>query len=195
MYKEYIKRILDIFFSLLFFIILIPLFLIISLLILLIDRNKIIYKQIRTGKNGKDFYIYKFSSYKNGKVTKFGKVIRLLSIDELPQLVNILKGDMSFIGPRPWIKAYYENMTNDQKKRFDVLPGITGLAQVNGRNNISIFDKINYDIEYVNNISFLFDLKIIFKTIKVVICKEDAKVIENNIEKEINELYLNKKSF
>ena len=194
MYKKYIKRILDIFFSLLFFIILIPLFLIISLLILLIDRNKIIYKQIRTGKNGKDFYIYKFSSYKNGKVTKFGKIIRLLSIDELPQMINILKGNMSFIGPRPWIKDYYNNMTDNQRKRFEVLPGITGLAQVNGRNDISIFDKINYDLEYVDNISFLFDLKIIFKTIKVVICKEDAKVIENNIEKEINELYLNKKS-
>jgi len=192
MYKKYIKRILDIFLSLLFLIILIPIFLIIIILILLIDRNKIIYKQIRTGKNGKDFYIYKFSTFKNGNVTKFGKVLRLLSFDELPQIINILKGDMSFIGPRPWIKDYYENMNINQRRRVNVLPGLTGLAQVNGRNDISIFDKINYDLEYVDNISFLLDLKIIFKTIKVVICKEDAKVIENNIEKEIIDLKKNK---
>lgn len=185
LYKKYIKRLLDITISFLSLIILMPIFIIISILIKIIDKNKIIFKQVRTGKNAKEFNIYKFSTYKNNKVTKIGKILRLLSLDELPQVINILKGDMSFIGPRPWIVDYYNNMTDYQRKRVDVLPGITGLAQINGRNNISIFDKINYDIKYVNDISFLLDLKIVFKTIKVIICKEDAKNIEINIEKEI----------
>ena len=188
MYKKFIKRILDIIFSFLFLIILLPIFLLVAILILIIDKNKIIFKQIRTGKNGKDFYIYKFSSFKNGSITKLGRVLRTISIDELPQLINILKGDMSFIGPRPWVKNYYENMNDIQKNRVNVLPGLTGLAQVMGRNDISIFDKINYDLEYVNNISFLLDLKIIFKTIKVIIYKEEENTSEINIENEILEL-------
>ena len=188
LYKKYIKRILDIIISIFALIILIPIFIIVSLLILIIDKNKIIYKQLRTGKKGKEFYIYKFSTYKNKKVTKLGKILRLLSIDELPQIINILKGDMSYIGPRPWIVDYYNNMTINQRKRVDVLPGLTGYAQVHGRNDINIFEKINYDLYYVDNISFLLDLKIVFMTIKVIICKEDTKKVEKGIQKEIDEL-------
>lgn len=193
MYKKYIKRLLDILFSLIFIIILFPLYLIIGLLILIVDRNRIIYKQIRTGKNGREFYIYKFSTYKNNNVTKFGKILRLLSLDELPQMFNILKGDMSFTGPRPWISNYYKNMNEKQKRRVEVLPGLTGLAQVNGRNDISIFDKIDFDLKYVDNVSFFLDLKIVFKTIKVIICKEDTNKVETNIQNEINILKENKK--
>lgn len=191
LYKKYIKRILDLIFSLIFLIILIPILLIESILIILIDRNKIIFKQLRTGKDGKDFYIYKFSTYKNGNVTKLGKILRMTSVDEFPQLINIIKGDMSFIGPRPWVSEIFCNMNEEQRKVVSVLPGLTGLAQINGRKKLSIFDKINYDLEYIDNLSFLLDLKIILKTFKIIICKEDTKNVENNVEKEINDLKKN----
>ena len=193
MYKNYIKRILDIILSVIILIIFLPLYIIIALLIIIIHKNKIIYKQVRTGKNGKNFNIYKFTTFKGGKVTKFGKILRLLSFDELPQMMNILKGDMSFIGPRPWITDYYKYMNKDQRRRVEVLPGLTGLAQISGRNDISIFDKINNDLQYVDNISFLLDIKIVFKTIKVMICSEDGNNMNDNIKNEINELKENNK--
>ena len=121
-------------------------------------------------------------------VTTVGKFIRKTSLDELPQLFNILKGDMSFIGPRPWIPEYYEWFTEEQKRRVDVLPGISGLAQVRGRNGISIFKKLEYDIEYVDNMSFKQDVKLIFETVKTVFSKANAEITESGIKKEINEL-------
>ena len=127
-------------------------------------------------------------------VTKVGKFIRKTSLDELPQLFNILKGEMSFIGPRPWIPEYYEWFTDEQKKRADVLPGISGLAQVKGRNGINIFRKIDYDLIYVHNISFKFDLKIILETIKTVFSKADAEISEVGIKQEINELKIQKQN-
>ena len=191
MYK-YIKRILDILFSLILLIILLIPMIIVMLLIIIIDRQKPLFTQMRTGKNGKDFKLYKLRSMKviNGinDYTKLGKVIRKISFDELPQLINILKGDMSFIGPRPWITDYYKYMTDYQKKRFEVLPGLTGLAQVNGRNGISIIDKINYDIKYIDNFSFKQDIYIIFKTIYVVFKNDNADLDEKGIKGEIEVL-------
>ena len=122
------------------------------------------------------------------KVTKIGKFLRNSSIDELPQLFNVLKGDMSLIGPRPWITDYYRNFNKKQKKRVDVKPGIIGLAQVNGRNSISIFEKIDYDLEYVKKLSFILDLKILLKSFKAIFIKEDIKDMDKYIEKEIKEL-------
>lgn len=192
MYKKYLKKILDKLLSLIFIIILIPFYIIISLLIVIIDRNKAIYKQNRTGLNGKVFKIYKFSTLKNGKVTKLGMILRTLSLDEIPQFFNVLKGDMSIVGPRPWVIEYYQNMTNKQRKRTKVLPGLIGLAQVNGRKDISIFDKINYDIEYINNISFLLDLKIFMKAFTTIIKIDNFKV--NYIDLEVSQLKENKKN-
>lgn len=192
MYKKYIKKILDKLLSLVFIIILIPSYIIISLLIIIIDRNNVIYKQNRTGLNGKVFKIYKFSTIKNDKVTKLGIILRTLSLDEIPQFFNVLKEDMSIVGPRPWVMDYYENMTEEQRKRTKVLPGLIGLAQVNGRKDISIFDKINYDIEYVNNISFFLDLKIFIKSLTTIIKKDSFNV--NYIDLEVTKLKENKRN-
>ena len=185
MYK-YIKRFLDVLLSLIFLIILFIPMLIIMLLIIIIDKEKPIFSQIRTGKNGKEFRLYKFRSIgKDKKYTKVGKILRKTSLDELPQMFNILIGNMSFVGPRPWIIDYYEYMNDYQRRRVEVLPGITGLAQVNGRNGISIFDKIEYDIKYIENYSFITDMKIIFKTIYVIIKKENIDLDEKGIKGEI----------
>lgn len=174
--------------------------LIISIAIKIEDGGTIIYKSKRMGKGLKIFSTYKFRSMKmqrkelEGKfthdemVTKVGKFIRKTSLDELPQLFNILKGEMSFIGPRPWIPEYYEWFTEEQKRRAEVLPGISGLAQVRGRNGISIFQKLEYDIEYVDNMSLKQDVKIIAKTIKTVFEKKDAEITETGIKEEIKEL-------
>lgn len=174
--------------------------LIISIAIKIEDGGTIIYKSKRMGKGLKIFSTYKFRSMKmqrkelEGKfthdemVTKVGKFIRKTSLDELPQLFNILKGEMSFIGPRPWIPEYYEWFTEEQKRRTEVLPGISGLAQVRGRNGISIFQKLEYDIEYVDNMSLKQDVKIIAKTIKTVFEKKDAEITETGIKEEIKEL-------
>ena len=120
------------------------------------------------------------------KIQSYGGFLRKTSLDELPQFYNVLKGDMSIIGPRPWIPEYYENFNETQKKRVDVRPGIIGLAQVNGRRNIDVFKKIEYDINYVENVSFLLDLKILFQSLKVVISKENFsnpnEYIANEIE-------------
>ena len=121
-------------------------------------------------------------------VTNVGKFIRKTSIDELPQIINILKGEMAFIGPRPWIEDYYEWFTDEQKRRNEVLPGISGLAQVKGRNGISITDKIKYDVEYVDTMSFLLDLKIWYGTIKTILRGKEAEISEVGIKDEIEEL-------
>lgn len=185
MYK-YIKRFFDVLLSIIFLIILFIPMIIIMLLIIIIDKEKPIFSQIRTGKNGKEFRLYKFRSIgKDKKYTKVGKILRKTSLDELPQMFNILIGNMSFVGPRPWIIDYYEYMNDYQRRRVEVLPGITGLAQVNGRNGISIFDKIEYDIKYIENYSFITDMRIIFKTIYVIIKKENIDLDEKGIKGEI----------
>lgn len=197
MYK-YVKRILDLIIAITLFIIFLIPMIIISILIKLDSKGPVLFKQERTGKNGKPFNLYKFRSMavdndvhdfsKQDNHTKVGDVLRKTSLDELPQIINILKGEMSFIGPRPWITDYYENMTEEQRHRNDVLPGITGLAQAKGRNNITIFDKINYDLEYVQNYSFIQDVKIVFLTIKTVLSKEGADAGKGTIQVELDTL-------
>lgn len=195
-----IKRCLDIILAIILLILFAIPMIVVSICIKLEDGGPILYKSQRMGKNMIPFYIYKFRSMKtcrkelDGKmthedmVTKVGKVIRKTSIDELPQLFNILKGDMSFIGPRPWILDYYQLFTPEQARRYEVLPGLTGLAQAKGRNGISIFKKIDYDLEYVNNISFKNELKIVIDTIKTVFSKSTAEITEEGIKEELNQL-------
>lgn len=204
MYK-YVKRFIDTIIALALLIILFIPMLIVALCIKLEDGGPVFYKQIRIGKDLKPFKIYKFRSMNTNRkefdgkltheqmVTGVGKFIRKTSIDELPQIINVLKGDMAFIGPRPWIEDYYEYFTKKQKRRCEVLPGISGLAQVRGRNGISITDKIKYDIEYVDNMSLLMDLKIWKSTIKTILCGAEAEISECGIQDEISELKQNKK--
>ncbi|HIT73060.1 MAG TPA: sugar transferase [Candidatus Fimicola cottocaccae] len=186
-----VKRCLDIILSFLGIVILSPVFLFTAAAIKLDSPGEIIFKQQRIGLNGKVFNIYKFRSMcvgaeKTGtgqysfkgdpRVTKVGKVIRALSIDELPQFFNILKGEMSIIGPRPTLTYHpwkFEDYTNEQKKRFLVRPGVTGLAQINGRKDISWDKRIEYDIEYIENMSFFNDFKIFFKTIIKILMRAD----------------------
>lgn len=197
MYK-YVKRGIDLVMAvLLLMIFLIPM-LIIAVLIKLDSKGPVLFKQKRTGLKGKVFNLYKFRSMvtdndvhdfsKGDQHTKVGNILRKTSLDELPQIINILKGEMSFIGPRPWITDYYDNMSEKQRHRNDVLPGITGLAQAKGRNNISINEKINYDLEYVKNYSFRQDVKIVFLTIKTVLSKEGADAGKNTIQNELEDL-------
>lgn len=197
MYK-YVKRFFDLIMALILVIIFLIPMIIIAILIKLDSKGPIFFKQERTGKNGKIFLLYKFRSMAvdndvhdfncQDKKTRVGNVLRKLSLDEFPQLINIIKGEMSFIGPRPWISDYYENMTDYQRRRNDVLPGITGLAQVKGRNNINIIAKINYDLEYVKNFSFKQDVKIFFLTIATVLSKEGADAGKNTIHTELEML-------
>ncbi|MCV3381555.1 undecaprenyl phosphate N,N'-diacetylbacillosamine 1-phosphate transferase [Campylobacter sp. IFREMER_LSEM_CL2127] len=176
MYKNGLKRVFDFFLALILLIIFLP-FIVLIGIVLKIVQGSVLFKQARPGLNEKIFYIYKFKTMsdetdENGellpdelRLKPFGKLVRSLSLDELPQLFNVLKGDMSFIGPRPLLVEYLSLYNQEQKKRHDVRPGITGWAQINGRNAISWEQKFKYDVEYVQNCSFLFDLKIFFMTI------------------------------
>ena len=200
MYSKFIKRLIDIILSLIALLLLWPVFIVIAILIKKEDKGTVFYKQIRTGKNGKNFEMFKFRSMnvvERGKemtikheqrVTKIGKFLRKTSLDELPQFLNVLKGDMSFIGPRPWIVEYYERFNEEQKKRVDVRPGIIGLAQAKGRNGLTIFEKIKYDLEYVNNLSFIMDVKIIIESVKIVLKKEHAEINQEDIKTELKQL-------
>lgn len=197
MYKH-VKRFLDLLISLFVLVFAFIPMIIIAIAIKLESKGPVFFKQKRTGLNGKEFNLYKFRSMtadnnvldfkSENKLTRVGKFIRKTSLDELGQVINIIKGDMSWIGPRPWIVEYYQNFTDEQKRRVEVLPGLTGLAQCNGRNNLSIFDKINYDIEYVDNFSFKMDLKIIFLTIKSVLSKSGAELSKSGIRDELTQL-------
>ena len=202
---QYIKRMFDFIIAIILIIIFLVPMLIIGILIKLDSKGPVFFKQERTGKYGKNFKVYKFRSMtanndvhdfsKQDQHTKIGNILRKLSLDELPQLINIIKGEMSFIGPRPWIPDYYENMTEYQRHRNDVLPGITGLAQIKGRNNISILAKINYDLEYVKNYSFIQDVKIFFLTIKTVLSKEGADAGKSTIQTELETLIEHEKEY
>ena len=200
MYKYFFKRFIDILLSLLALMLLWPLFIIVAILIKKEDKGVVFYKQIRTGKDGKNFEMYKFRTMKecrrgdemklshDKRVTKIGKFLRNTSIDELPQFINILKGDMSFIGPRPLIVDYYERFNDNQKRRVSVRPGIIGLAQAKGRNGLTIFEKIKYDLEYVDNISFILDFKILIDSVKIVLKKEHAEIVQEDIKVELEQL-------
>lgn len=193
-----VKRIVSFILAILLLILFLPIMVIISIAIRLESKGSSIFKQLRTGKNGKEFYCYKFRSMvkdndvhdlsKKDQVTKVGKFIRKTSLDELPQLVNIIKGEMTFIGPRPWITDYAKHYTKRQRKRLDVTPGLTGLAQCSGRNNISIKEKIDLDIKYVENLSIKMDLYVLYKTIICVLKNEGYSSDKNTIKDEIEEL-------
>lgn len=195
---SHIKRIFDIFISLIGIIVTLPIMLVIAIAIKLDSKGPVIFKQERTGKNGKVFNVWKFRTMvasnnvrdfsKADKCTKVGSFLRKTSLDELPQLFSIVIGKMSFIGPRPWITDYFDNMSEEQRHRVDVTPGLTGLAQVKGRNSITIFDKINYDLEYIDNYSLVEDIKIAFLTIKIVLTKEGANAGKFTIKNELEEL-------
>lgn len=187
MYAKYIKRPLDFILSLISIILLSPLLLIVAILVRVKLGKPIIFKQQRPGKNEKIFTLYKFRTMtdekdENGnllpdeqRLTKFGKALRSTSLDELPELCNILKGDMAIVGPRPQLIRDMLFMTDEQRKRHAVRQGLTGLAQINGRNNISWEEKIDYDIKYIERITFCGDLKIILKTISKVFKKENIE--------------------
>lgn len=188
MYKKYVKRILDILISLVGLIILSPVFLIIAILVKIKLGSPVFFKQERPGKDEKIFKLYKFRSMsdkkdENGKLlpdkerlTKFGKILRSTSLDELPELFNILRGDMSLIGPRPLAVCYLPYYNEKEKHRHDVRPGLTGLAQINGRNALNWEERFAYDIEYINNITFMNDMKIFLKTFIKVFKKEDIVI-------------------
>lgn len=194
MYTKYVKRILDFSFALLLIILCSPIMFIIALAIYFEGEGTIFFKQDRIGKKGKAFRMYKFRTMKwdnkleKAYVTKLGGFLRRTSLDEIPQLFNIFKGDMSFIGPRPWIAEYLLYFTPNQKKRCNVNPGISGWAQVNGRNGLNIFEKIKYDIWYVENVSFVTDLRIFFMTVKTVLFKKDAELPYTGIKDEMTML-------
>ncbi|MBQ3048011.1 MAG: sugar transferase [Clostridia bacterium] len=185
MYK-FLKRFFDIVVSFTAIVCFSWLLLLLTLFVAIFLGRPVVFKQPRPGKNGKIFMLYKFRSMTNKKdengnllpdaqrITKFGKFLRVSSLDELPQLFNILKGDMSLIGPRPRMIEECVFLNKDQLTRFEVRPGITGLAQINGRNNITFDTVVEFDKEYVKNLSFGQDVKIFFKTFGYVLSKKDV---------------------
>lgn len=200
MYKYFFKRLLDFVLSLLAIIVLSPVLLITAILVRSKLGSPVIFKQERPGKNEKIFTLYKFRTMTDEKdeegnllpdeirLTRFGKLLRSTSLDELPELFNILKGDMSIVGPRPLLVSYLPYYNEEEKHRHDVRPGLTGLAQVSGRNYIAWDDRFKKDVEYVNNQSFLLDVKVIINTIKIVLKKSDiatdTRTVESNFAEE-----------
>lgn len=181
LYKKVIKRLFDIIASFIMLIILSPILLVVAIIVRRKLGTPILFTQERPGKDEKIFKIYKFrtmlsSTDSNGnmlsdkaRMTNFGSTLRKTSLDELPELINILKGDMSFVGPRPLLVQYLNRYNDEQKHRHDVRPGLTGWAQVNGRNAIDWETKFEYDCWYVNNMTFVLDVKIFFLTISAVL--------------------------
>lgn len=190
MYEKYFKRAIDILASLAALILLIPVLLILYLLVRINLGKPVFFKHQRPGKNEKIFTLYKFRSMtderdSNGnllpdeaRLTKFGGLLRSSSLDELPELVNILKGDMSIVGPRPLVPYYLPFYNDREKHRHDVRPGLTGLAQVNGRNNITWEKRFEFDLNYIENITFLTDMKIILQTVRKVLKTEGTEIAE-----------------
>ena len=199
MYAKYIKRILDFILSLLAIIILSPVMLIIYILVRIKLGKPAIFKQQRPGKNEKIFTLYKFRTMTDKKdesgnllpdserLTKFGKTLRSTSLDELPELFNILKGDMAIVGPRPLFIRYLPYYTEEERHRHDVRPGLTGLAQINGRNSTNWTERFKLDLKYAQNVSFINDIKIVLKTIMKVLKKQDILVGQEQILLDLDE--------
>ena len=194
MYRKLIKRLLDICISGFALLILSPVLLVLCVLVRTKLGSPILFRQQRPGKDEKIFTLCKFRTMtdardENGKLlpddvrlTKFGKLLRATSLDELPELWNILKGDMSLIGPRPLLVSYLPYYTEEERLRHSVRPGLTGLAQVSGRNYIDWDNRLKKDVEYVKNLSFMMDMKVIFMTIKVVLGHSDVAENTNQVE-------------
>ena len=193
-YSKYIKRLLDILISLTFIVLFSWLYLILVILVRIKLGSPVLFCQERPGYNEKIFKLYKFRTMtdkrdENGnllpdseRLTKFGSMLRSTSLDELPEMFNILKGDMSLIGPRPLLVEYLPYYTEEERLRHSVRPGLTGLAQVSGRNYLAWDKRLARDVEYVNHISFIMDIRIIIKTIMVVLKKEDIAIDTNIAE-------------
>ena len=191
MYKSFIKRVVDIFLSIIFIVLFWWLYVIIAILVRIKLGSPVIFKQKRPGLNEKVFTMYKFRTMTDKKdingnllpdkdrLTKFGKFLRSTSLDEIPELLNVIRGEMSLVGPRPLLVEYLKKYSKEERKRHEVRPGITGWAQVNGRNNTTWDDRFKNDIYYVENISFLLDLKIIIETFLKVIKKSDINQNED----------------
>ena len=181
MYKNYFKTLIDKILSLLGMIFLCPVFIVITFALLIDNKGKAFFTQDRPGKNGKIFKIIKFKTMNDKKdahgnllpdaerLTYLGKIVRKTSLDEIPQLINVLKGDMNLIGPRPLLPEYLSLYNERQKKRHTVKPGITGWAQINGRNAVEWNKKFEFDVWYIENLSFILDLQILFLTLKKVV--------------------------
>ena len=191
-YEAFFKRLIDIVASALFMLLFCWVYLILAIIIRIKLGAPVIFTQDRPGRNGKVFKLYKFRSMsdardENGellpdykRLNKFGRVLRSTSLDELPELFNILKGDMSFVGPRPLLVKYLEHYNSFEMRRHEVRPGLTGLAQVSGRAALSWKEKFEKDVEYVDNVTFLMDLKVLFKTVKGVFTREGIEFKKGN---------------
>jgi lipopolysaccharide/colanic/teichoic acid biosynthesis glycosyltransferase len=188
MYRNFFKRLIDVVGSALALLVFSPVMILVYLSLYIANSGKVFFTQVRPGKDGKPFRILKFKTMNDNRdsegillsdkerLTKIGAFVRGSSLDELPQLINVLKGDMSLIGPRPLLMQYLEIYTDEQKHRHDVRPGITGWAQVNGRNNITWSTKLEYDVWYVRNCSFVLDVRIVWLTVKKMGNKGDISL-------------------
>ncbi|ABN53546.1 MAG TPA: sugar transferase [Hungateiclostridium thermocellum] len=197
-YKKYLKRPMDFVLSLIAIILLSPLILIIALMVRINLGSPVIFKQERPGLNEKIFTLYKFRTMTDKRdekgnllpdscrLTKFGKFLRSTSLDELPELFNILKGDMSIVGPRPLLVEYLPYYTEEERLRHTVRPGLTGLAQVNGRNNLKWDIRLGLDVEYVKNITFCLDASIIARTIIKVFKREGVAIVDQTPLKDLH---------
>jgi undecaprenyl phosphate N,N'-diacetylbacillosamine 1-phosphate transferase len=188
MYRAFLKRVFDIIIAIAVLILLFPFFLIITIALLIFNRGKPFFTQLRPGRNERIFQLYKFKTMNDDvdenqkllpdskRLTLIGKILRRTSLDELPQLINVIKGDMSLVGPRPLLPRYLAFYTAKEKLRHQVRPGITGWAQVNGRNMASWNDRLAADVYYYNNLSFKLDVLIVYKTIQSVFSAKDIVV-------------------
>ena len=184
LYRKFGKRLFDVLFSASLLIVLSPVILIIALIVYVKMGRPILFSQERPGLNEKIFTLYKFRTMTNAygpdgkllpdssRLSRFGKILRSTSLDELPELWNILKGDMSFVGPRPLLVQYLSLYSDEQRRRHDVRPGLTGLAMIHGRNNLNWNDKFAYDLQYVEQQSFLLDMKILLWTVVITLKRE-----------------------
>jgi undecaprenyl phosphate N,N'-diacetylbacillosamine 1-phosphate transferase len=191
LYKNTFKRVIDFLLSTIGMVILFPVFLIICLTLYFFNDKKVFFNQIRPGLNDRLFKIIKFRTMNDKKdskgmllpdiqrVTRFGRILRKTSLDEIPQLINVFKGDMSLVGPRPLLPQYIPFYTKREKLRHTVRPGITGYAQINGRNNLPWDDRLELDAQYTEKISLFFDIKILLKTILNVIKRKDVVILSS----------------
>lgn len=193
LYNFFLKRMFDLILTTISFILLSPVFVIVAICLFVVNKGNPFFFQKRPGLNEKTFSIIKFKSMNDEKdnegnllpdkerLTKVGSFIRKTSLDELPQLINVIKGDMSIIGPRPLLVNYLSYYTKRETLRHSVRPGITGLAQVSGRNTINWDERLELDVQYVENLSFVNDFKILFKTIKNVLNRKDIIIVPGDL--------------
>lgn len=199
MYRALIKPLVDFILAFVGFLILSPIFIVVMVALFVANNGKPFFFQVRPGKNEQLFKIIKFKTMNDKKdsegnllpdaqrLTKVGSFVRKTSLDEIPQLLNIIKGDMSLIGPRPLLPKYLPFYTDKERVRHSVRPGITGLAQVNGRNTVAWDERLAFDIQYVENISFLMDASIIFQSIKAVLLSKGVTVAPTSIMKDLDD--------